>query len=80
MKIRKVTGGYIVEDESTLDEQIFLSLEEVFTYLLFKFEGRCPEFAGDSFGIVAINRTHLDLGLSKTFSAGSFDIDEATGD
>ena len=79
MKIRKVTGGYIV-NERVLDEQVFFSLEEVLAYMLFEFEGRCPEFGGDSFGTVTVNRTHPDLGLSKTFTAEPFSIDEATGD
>lgn len=73
MKIRQVTGGYIVVDE--VAEQIFFSLEKVFAHILFKFEGRCPKFGGDSFGIVTINRTHSNLDLSKTFTPGPFSID-----
>jgi hypothetical protein len=54
MQIEQVENGYIVDDRR--DKQVFKTLDELFTRLLFHFEGRSPNLGGKSFGRVAITR------------------------
>lgn len=57
LQLRAADGGYILKDTQ---ERVFTSLEDVFRYLLLRFEGRSNTFLGDSYGAVQIFRQPLD--------------------
>lgn len=70
MDIRQVIGGYIIVEleEEGVTRRVFVALEGVFTYMLFKFEGRKSKgLPGDKFGEVMINRTYSPT-LKKSIS------------
>jgi hypothetical protein len=58
ISIRAAERGYIVTVRRYLTptEHVFLSLEDVFDYILLTLEGRCDTFKGDMYGKVEIKR------------------------
>ncbi len=56
VKIKQAMNGFIVTTDNSI-EHVFLTLDEVFDYLLLHYEGRGSTFTGDLYGKVRIERT-----------------------
>ncbi len=60
IEIEQIDNGFIVNEHGS--KRAFLTLEEVFSFLLIAFEGRASTFTGESYGAVQIRRAKGDTG------------------